>query len=211
MMAAQTDLPPITYELPRMTHGEVLDFLQRPGASGSAARWVREHKVDMAAFWADCAELKWMLWLLARMLGAHSVQRWFAAQCARHVLHIYENGSPRDDRPRRAIATVERYARGLATGEELFCAKCDAGAAGDVTRRANWAAASAAWAAAGDVTRVAAAAAGKHAAWAARAAAEDAAGDADVGYAAWGAEREWQRDYLRSLVSVQELEGDSDD
>jgi hypothetical protein len=46
----------------------------------------------------------------------------FAADCADHVLPIFERLQPRDDRPRRAIEMARLFARGLATVEELTAA-----------------------------------------------------------------------------------------
>jgi hypothetical protein len=45
--------------------------------------------------------------------------RLFAADCAEHVLPIYEKHYPDDSRPRRAIEMARRFARGEATKEEL--------------------------------------------------------------------------------------------
>jgi hypothetical protein len=42
----------------------------------------------------------------------------WAADCAEHVLYLFEAKYPKDDRPRKAIETARRYARGEATREE---------------------------------------------------------------------------------------------
>ena len=91
--------------------------------------------------------------------------RLFACRVAEDVLPLFEAEYPDDDRPRKAIETARRYARGEATGDELAVA---------------WAAADATWAA----TWAAAKAAAWDAAWAAAAAAGAAAWDA-----AWAAAR----------------------
>jgi hypothetical protein len=108
--------------------------------------------------------------------------RLFAADCAEHVLHIYEKEYPSDDRPRKAIEAARKYAR-----KEIDAA----------ARAAAWAAARAAdWAAAG--AAAAAADAAGDAAWAAAwAAARAAAGDAAraaaaAADAAGDAEQQWQ-------------------
>ena len=98
--------------------------------------------------------------------------RLFAADCAEHVLHIYEKEFPDDDRPRKAIQAARDYANEKITKDELAAA---------------WAA-EAAGEAAGDPARAAGAAgAARYAAWAEAEAA---------GYAAWAeaevAERGWQ-------------------
>lgn len=46
-------------------------------------------------------------------------QRLFAADCAEHVLPIFEKRYPADTRPREAIAVARRFANGEATREEL--------------------------------------------------------------------------------------------
>ncbi len=93
------------------------------------------------------------------------IARLFACDAAETVLHIFEQESPGDSRPRETIAVARRYASGEATQEEL----------------------DAAWAAAWDAARDAARAAARAAAWAAaRAAARDAARDA-AWAAAWDA------------------------
>ena len=61
----------------------------------------------------------------------------FAADCAEHVLHLYEREYQNDSRPRMAIETARKYTNGNATREELDAAR-------DAARAAAWAAASAA-------------------------------------------------------------------
>ena len=101
--------------------------------------------------------------------------RLFAADCAEHVLPLFEKERPDDDRPRKAIQAARDFANGKI---------------GAAARAAAWAAA---WDAAGA------------AAWdAARAAARDAAGAAAwdaAGAAAWDAERKWQARRLLKLAS----------
>ena len=97
--------------------------------------------------------------------------RLFAADCAEHVLHLYEerHDSPA---PRRAIEVARAYAEGNATMEDLR----EAGAAAEAAARS------------------AAGAATEAAAWAARSSAGAAAEAAT--WAAWSAERTWQVDRL---------------
>jgi len=71
--------------------------------------------------------------------------RLFAADCAEHILPIFQRHRSRDVRPRQAIDVARRYANGDATDDE---------------RDAAWAAAgTASWAAATDAARTAARAA----------------------------------------------------
>ena len=137
----------------------------------------------------------------ARLL--HRVSTWsertarlFAADCAEHVLHLFEEEYPNDNRPRKAIEAARLYANDTIGVAARDAAGAAAGAAGwdaarDAARVAAGAAAGAAgWAAAGEAARDAArAAAGAAARAAAGAAARDAAGDAAraAGWAAAGA------------------------
>jgi hypothetical protein len=83
--------------------------------------------------------------------------RLFAADCAEHVLHFYEDEYPDDDRPRKSIEAARKFAR-----KEID------DAAWDAARAAAWdAARAAAWAAAWDAARDAAWDAAWAAAWAA--------------------------------------------
>lgn len=100
--------------------------------------------------------------------------RLFAADCAERVLHVFESQYPDDDRPRKAIETARRYARGVASEEELDTARTAAWSAARSGSAARSAALSAAWAAA------------RSAAWAAGSAARTAA----------EAERDWQIEHL---------------
>src|SRR3990167_7392296 len=99
--------------------------------------------------------------------------RLFAADCAEHVLPVWEAYTD-DDRPRLAIAAARAYARGEIDLEELDAARA--------------AAEDAAWAAARAAAGAAAGAATWGAAWAAT---RDAARDA---------ERVWQAEQLRDLI-----------
>lgn len=110
-------------------------------------------------------------------------QRLFACDCAERVLPIFERERPGDKRPREAIETARRFARGEASERELSVAEEAAWDAWD----GSWAAAgSAAWAAAHGA--VAWSAAGS----AVRASARDAVG-ASARDAARAAEIYWQR------------------
>ena len=65
--------------------------------------------------------------------------RLFAADCAEHVLPIFEAAYPNDSRPREALAVARRFADGEATREELTAARDAASAAraaGDAGRDA---------------------------------------------------------------------------
>jgi len=118
--------------------------------------------------------------------------RLFVADCAEHVLPIWERKYPNDPRPRKAVEAARLFADGEITREKL----ATAGAAARDAARA--AAGAAARAAAGAAAWAAARAAARDAAWA-------AAGDA-AGAAARDAEREWQT--KRLLEYLGERTGD---
>ena len=119
--------------------------------------------------------------------------RLFAADCAEHVLPIFEKKYPKDDRPRKAIEAAREFARGEIDADA-------AGAAGDAAWDAAWAAARAAGDAAWD-----AAWAARDAAWAAARAAAGDAGTAagDARNAAWDAERQWQYVKLCEYLEIE--------
>ena len=76
----------------------------------------------------------------------HHLLAFWAADCAEHVLHYFEEAQPEDDRPRQAIGLARAWARGEIT---MTQARSDANvSARDVTGAAREAAHSAAQAAA---------------------------------------------------------------
>jgi len=128
--------------------------------------------------------------------------RLFTADCAEHVLPIFEKRYPNDDRPRKAIHAVRDFADGKISKENLAAARDAAGAAAwdaarDAAGAAAWdAAGAAAGAVVGDAAWAVAGAAERAAAWAvAWDAARDAAGAA-AGAAAGDAENGWQTERL---------------
>jgi hypothetical protein len=130
----------------------------------------------------------------------HRLLALWAADCAEHVLHFFEQARPGDDRPRRAIEGARAWARGDVTMTE---ARSAGGYANAAARNLSGAARHAAFAAgqAGVVAHVAAheLGAAAYAVRAARAGAPDGAGDE-----AGRRECRWQRarlpDGIRELV-----------
>ncbi len=156
-------------------------------------------------------DITWVLSALARSdKDVERRMRLWLADCAAHVLHIYQK-TETSDAPRRAITATRQYARG-----EIGTAAWAA------ARRAAWAATRAATRdaaqdAACAATRAAALrAAVLDAAWAvtraaAWAATHDAELDAAYGaardaawYAVWDAENDWQLDRLTAWFSADE-------
>lgn len=130
----------------------------------------------------------------------HHLLALWAADCAEHVLHLFEEKEPNDERPRRAIETIRAWTRGEVTMSQSRAA---GGYAMGAARELRGAARNAAYAAgqAAVVAHVAAheLGAAAYAIQAARAAARD-------GHAEEAARREceWQRAQLpreiRALV-----------
>ena len=92
------------------------------------------------------------LWALRAVEGKDCEIRLMACDFAESVLGLFEEGHPDDKRPREAIETARKFAKGKATKDELRAAWAAAGAAADaawVARDAVWAEVWAAWAAAG--------------------------------------------------------------
>ena len=58
----------------------------------------------------------------------HLLARW-AADCAEHVLHLFEQARPRDNRPRRAIELARAWSRGEITMRQAHSAAFEANAA----------------------------------------------------------------------------------
>jgi hypothetical protein len=82
--------------------------------------------------------LEGTLWMLPAVQGHDNALRLFACHCARYGLVLFENTHPNDKRPRKAIETAERFARGQATKDELGAAEEAAlGAARDTQRNAS--------------------------------------------------------------------------
>ena len=131
-----------------------------------------------------------------KLLAAVNIEtelRLFAADCAEHVLPIYEAAYPDDDRPRRAIEAARAFARGEIDEVAVDAAR-DAAVAAWAARDA-WDAARAvavdAWAVRDDAWAAARAAVGAAGAAARAAGAAGAAAGAD-----WAAavEKAWQRE-----------------
>jgi hypothetical protein len=64
--------------------------------------------------------------------GDHHLLALWAADCAEHVLHFFEEAVPGDDRPRQAIAAIRAWTRGETTWQEARIAAFAANAVGHV-------------------------------------------------------------------------------
>jgi len=68
--------------------------------------------------------------------SSHHLLAFWAADCAAHVLYLFEEKEPNDDRPRRAIETVRAWTRGEVTMSQARAAGGHAMAAARVLRGA---------------------------------------------------------------------------
>jgi Imm-5 like putative immunity protein len=127
----------------------------------------------------------------------HRLLAEWAALCAEHVLHLFEQAQPNDTRPRDAIDIGRAWVRGEVRMRDARRAAFSANAAGrDLPEPAKYAALAAGQAAA--VAHVAAHDLGA-AAYAIRAAAADASTSGEA-KAARIAERDWQRERIPAEV-----------
>lgn len=104
--------------------------LEKMGACVDAITWCNIQK-NRSQAWQDCQRGDWMLWLLGHLSGKPESRRrkklvLCACECARLTLPHVPDG---EDRPRIAIETAEKYARGNCKLEEVKSA-ADAAAAG---------------------------------------------------------------------------------
>src|SRR5208282_4727054 len=127
--------------------------------------------------------------------------RLFAADCAEHVLGIYEKQYPKDERPRKAIQAARDFANGLIDADAANAAAYAAYAvyAANAAADAANAAASAA-----NADAYAASDAANAAAYAANAAYDAAYDAAAARYAAdYNAETQWQANRLKYYLEVE--------
>ena len=137
------------------------------------------------------------IWAFRAIDGYRKEQILFIADCAEHVLHIYEEKYPKNTAPRAAILATRNYANGKISKEKLRSAAAAAYAASyavDAVDAAAGYAADAAYAAA-------AYAADDAAACAAAGYAADAYA-ATTAYAAKQKEIEWQKEKLIEYLKI---------
>jgi hypothetical protein len=143
------------------------------GACHDAVEWARGYDTPEAA-WAACERGDWMLWICGKLAGppwsdSRKPLVLACCECARLTLPYVHVG---EDRPRSAIETAERWARGEVAQEEVRAATSAAYAA---ATSAAYAAAAASAYAAYAASAYAASAADAYAADAAAAASADSA------------------------------------
>src|SRR3972149_5439200 len=101
----------------------ISDLLDSVGACKKAVDWAGKRRVGAAA-WRACPRADWMLWIAVRLGVDRRRVTLAACACARTVLRHVPSG---EQRPRIAIETAERWARGEATIQEVRRASVAAG------------------------------------------------------------------------------------
>jgi len=137
------------------------------------------------------------IWVLARTCGKNGrdMSRLWTTDCAAHVLHIFEQACPDDDRPRKAIEAARAYVHGEISAEAQAAARDAAtNAAWDAVKDTAW---NAAWAATDGLSE---------------GITEDIAGDSargavggTTGDTAWDIERAWQIERLKLYLTSKTL------
>ena len=123
-----------------MTNSELKALLAELDASEKARAWMGER--DLATAWSECERVDWLLWLASRMIGregwpSHQDIVIAACACAETALVHVPQG---EERPRIAIETTRKWARGEATLKEVEAAAWAAEAAARAAAEAAWAA-----------------------------------------------------------------------
>jgi len=114
--------------------------LKKPGACSEAIKWHETQANDKQA-WDTCERGDWLLWLLGRIKVDRKRLVLCCCECARLSLkYVPEN----ENRPRIAIETAEKWAKGEASIEEVRAAADAAAYAADAAADAAYAAADAA-------------------------------------------------------------------
>ena len=174
--------------------------LNKISACLASIEWAKNYPTR-AQVWQACEEPYWLLFAIDK-LGKPTEQEWRILACAfaREALPFVRHG---EDRPRIAIETAERYARGEATGEALDAARsaADSAAGNETWNAAESAAESAAstairpatWNMAESAARSAGRSAGRSAIWNA------------AERAAWSAAWKRQCDIIRGMFPMPEL------
>lgn len=138
-----------------VTREDLLAHMRRLYACSEATSWVRSQSGSAYDLWRRCDRGDWLLWLASRAGVDRRLVVLSACDCVEPVLAYVPCD---DDRPRVAIETARRWARGEATIDDV-CAAYDAAraAAADAADAADAAAYDAARAVAADAAADAAA------------------------------------------------------
>jgi len=100
-----------------MKNEELRQFLTSRDACQSAIDWLGDR--DSAQMWAECERPDWLLWWAGQAVSRQELVL-AACDCAETALRFVSGG---EDRPRLAIETTRRWAKGEATIEEVDAAR----------------------------------------------------------------------------------------
>jgi len=100
-----------------MTNEKLREFLTYRDACQSAMNWLGDR--DSARMWAECERPDWLLWWAGQVVSRQELVL-AACDCAETALRYVPEG---EDRPRLAIETARRWARGEATVKEVDAAR----------------------------------------------------------------------------------------
>ena len=103
-----------------MTNAELRQFLQAKSACAAAMDWLDDR--DSSQMWAECRRPDWLLWWAGQAVSRQDLVL-AACDCAETALRFVPEG---EDRPRLAIETARRWARGEATVKEVDAARAAA-------------------------------------------------------------------------------------
>jgi len=106
-----------------MKNEELRQFLTSRHACRAAMDWLGDR--DSSQMWADCERPDWLLWWAGQVVSRQELVL-AACDCAETALRFVPQG---EDRPRLAIETARRWAKGEATVEEVRAAAAAACAA----------------------------------------------------------------------------------
>jgi hypothetical protein len=136
-----------TFALCRKARACELGYKQLAKILGGVRRYGKDKPIPLASV-LESNGLDDALWVLQNARAGKDAERiayLFAADCAARVLEFFERAYPNDSRPREAIMTARRFARGQATVKELDAAVAAARVAACVAVAAARVAAGAAW------------------------------------------------------------------
>ncbi len=113
-----------------MTRPHWSEWLRELDACPEAVSWARGYATERAAYDA-CERPDWMLWALVQRHGYRGATAEATVRCAWTALSHYELRHPADKRPRAALQTTRRWARGQASHDEVRAAVYAAADAAD--------------------------------------------------------------------------------
>lgn len=103
-----------------MTNKEIISFAASQPDTWNFRKWLGNRDSDQ--MWAECNRPEWLLWWASLCLPFRELTL-AACDCAETALRFVPDG---EDRPRLAIETARRWARGEATLQQYYDARAGA-------------------------------------------------------------------------------------